>query len=107
MHLTWRYVTVSHVLGEISTPYPNINRCAIMEQNSEEFTERVRLLANSILERFNEEQITPQEAGLVILALAHRLMTVLEKNPAERQNFVLQFISLVNRYLAGDLEEGD
>lgn len=76
-----------------------------MHQNSEEFSERVRLLANSILERFNEEQITPQEAGWVILALTHRLMTVLEKNPADRQNFVLQFISLVNRYLAGELEE--
>jgi len=78
-----------------------------MDQNPEEFSERVRLLANSILERFNEEQITPQEAGWVILALAHRLMTVLEKNPTERQNFVLQFISLVNQYLAGDLEEGN
>jgi hypothetical protein len=78
-----------------------------MDQNTDEIPERVRLLANGILERFNEEQVTPQEAGWVILALAHRLMTVLEKNPAERQNFVLQFISLVNRYLAGDLEEGD
>ena len=76
-----------------------------MDPNDEKFSERVRLLANSILERFNEEQVTPQEAGLVILALAHRLMTVLEKNPEERQNFVLQFISLVNQYLAGELEE--
>ncbi|MFW6126882.1 MAG: hypothetical protein ACOC6K_01575 [Thermodesulfobacteriota bacterium] len=76
-----------------------------MDPTDEKFTERVRLLANSILERFNEENVTPQEAGLVILALAHRLMTVLEKNPEERQNFVLQFISLVNQYLAGDLEE--
>ena len=77
-----------------------------MDPNSEEFSERVRVLANSILERFNEEQVTPQEAGYVILALAHRLMTVLEKNPEDRQNFVLQFISLVNQYLAGELEEG-
>lgn len=76
-----------------------------MDPNDEKFSERVRALANSILERFNEEQVTPQEAGLVILALAHRLMTVLEKNPEERQNFVLQFISLVNQYLAGELEE--
>lgn len=73
-----------------------------MDPNSPEFTERVRLLANSILERFNEEQVTPQEAGWVILALAHRLMTVLEQNPEQRQNFVLQFISLVNQYLAGE-----
>jgi hypothetical protein len=77
----------------------------IMDPNDEKFNERIRLLANSILERFNKENVTPQEAGLVILALAHRLMTVLEKNPEERQNFVLQFIGLVNQYLAGDLEE--
>jgi hypothetical protein len=76
-----------------------------MDPNSAEFTERVRLLANSILERFNEEQVTPKEAGLVILALAHRLMTVLEQNPEDRQNFVLQFISLVNQYLAGGMQD--
>ncbi len=75
-----------------------------MDPNSAEFTERVRLLANSILERFNEEQISPREAGWVILALAHRLMTVLEQNPEDRQNFVLQFIGLVNQYLAGGVE---
>ena len=51
----------------------------IMDPNDEKFNERIRLLANSILERFNEENVTPQEAGLVILALAHRLLTVLEK----------------------------
>ncbi|MGQ9687657.1 MAG: hypothetical protein ACUVXF_02540 [Desulfobaccales bacterium] len=76
-----------------------------MNQNSEAFSERIRLLANSILERFNEEQVTPQEAGWVILALTHRLMTVLEQNPEDRQNFVLQFINLVNQYLAGELRE--
>jgi hypothetical protein len=75
-----------------------------MDLNSEQVTERVRLLANSILERFNEEQITPEEAGWVVLALTHRLLTVLETNPADRQAFVLQFISLVNQYLAGDLQ---
>jgi hypothetical protein len=75
-----------------------------MDPNSPEFSDRVRLLANSILERFNEEQITPQEAGWVILALTHRLMTVLEQNPADRQTFVMQFISLINQYLAGDLQ---
>ncbi len=75
-----------------------------MDLNSEPVTERVRLLANSILERFNEEQITPEEAGWVVLALTHRLLTVLEKNPEGRQAFVLQFISLVNQYLAGDLQ---
>ena len=76
-----------------------------MNQNTEAFSERIRLLANSILERFNEEQVTPQEAGWVILALTHRLMTVLEQNPEDRQNFVLQFINLINQYLAGELRE--
>jgi hypothetical protein len=76
-----------------------------MDLNSEEFSERVRSVANGVLERFNQEQITPQEAGWVILALAHRLLTVLENNPEDRQAFIMQFISLVNQYLAGDLQE--
>ena len=75
-----------------------------MDLNSEQVTERVRVLANSILERFNDEQITPEEAGWVVLALTHRLLTVLEQKPADRQAFVLQFIGLVNQYLAGDLQ---
>ncbi len=75
-----------------------------MDPNSEEFSERVRSLANGILERFNKEQVTPQEAGWIILALTHRLLTVLEQNPADRQAFVMQFISLVNQYLSGDLQ---
>ncbi len=75
-----------------------------MDLNSEQVTERVRLLANNILERFNEEQVTPEEAGWVVLALTHRLLTVLEQNPEGRQAFVLQFISLVNQSLAGDLQ---
>jgi hypothetical protein len=76
-----------------------------MDPNSEEFSERVRSLANGILERFNQEQITPQEAGWVILALTHRLLMVLENNPEDRQTFIMQFISLVNQYLAGDLQQ--
>ncbi len=76
-----------------------------MDLNSEEFSERVRSVANGILERFNQEQITPQEAGWVIMALTHRLLTVLENHPEDRQAFIMQFISLVNQYLAGDLQE--
>jgi hypothetical protein len=75
-----------------------------MDLNSEELSERVRAVANSILLRFNEEQVTPEEAGWVILALTHRLLTVLGEDPEKRQAFVLQFISLVNQYLAGDLQ---
>jgi hypothetical protein len=76
-----------------------------MDQFSEAGTERVRTMANSILERFNEEQVSPEEAGWGILALTHRLLKILEENPAERQAFVLQFISLINQYLAGDFEK--
>jgi hypothetical protein len=76
-----------------------------MDLNSEELSERVRSVANGILERFNQEQITPQEAGWVILALTHRLLMVLENNPEDRQTFIMQFISLVNQYLAGDLQQ--
>lgn len=76
-----------------------------MEPTSEALVERVRPLVNSILERFNEEQVTPREAGWVILALTHRLLTVLQQSPQERQTFVLQFINLVNRFLAGEMEE--
>lgn len=77
----------------------------MMNQETEEFSERIRYLANSILERFNEEQVTPKEAGWVILALTHRLLMVLESSPEERRNFILQFISLVNQFLAGTLGE--
>jgi len=75
-----------------------------MDLSPEQLSERVRSLANSILERFNEENVTPEEAGWVILALTHRLLTVLEKDPEDRRAFVLQFINVVNQYLAGDLQ---
>ena len=75
-----------------------------MEPTPEDQAERVRPLINSILERFNAEQITPKEAGWVILGLSHRLMTVMEQDPEERQAFILQFINLVNQYLAGELQ---
>ena len=75
-----------------------------MEPTPDDQAERVRPLINSILERFNAEQITPKEAGWVILGLSHRLMTVLEQDPEERQAFILQFINLVNQYLAGELQ---
>jgi hypothetical protein len=32
-------------------------------------------------------------------------LTVLENDPEDRQAFIMQFISLVNQYLAGDLQE--
>ncbi len=67
--------------------------------------ERLRLLINNVLERFNQENVTPQEAGMVILGLTHRLMTVLEGTPEVRRQFILNFINLVNQYLSGDFQE--
>ncbi len=72
---------------------------------AEDLAERVRPLVNDILERFNQEGITPQEAGFVVLALAHRLMTVLADKPEEQRGFVLQIVNLINNYLAGELQE--
>lgn len=72
---------------------------------AEDLAERVRPLVNDILERFNQENITPQEAGFVVLALAHRLMTVLKDKPEEQRGFILQVVNLINNYLAGGLQE--
>ena len=66
--------------------------------------ERVRPLVNEILERFNQEHLAPAEAGMVIMALTHRLMTVLEPNPEARRHFVLTLIDMVNRYMSGEFE---
>ncbi len=74
-------------------------------ESMEETAERVRPLVNEILDRFNQQDLTPADAGMVILALIHRLMTVLEGNPEARRYFVLTLINMVNRYLAGELQE--
>lgn len=72
---------------------------------AEDLAERVRPLVNDILERFNQENITTQEAGFVVLALAHRLMTVLDDKPEEQRGFVLQVVNLINNYLTEGLQE--
>jgi hypothetical protein len=63
--------------------------------------QRVRPLVNDILERFNQDHITPEEAGMVILALTHRLLGVLAEFPETRQRFVMSTINLMNNYLSG------
>ena len=79
-----------------------------MEKNAAgEMAERVRPLVNNILERFNQENITPQEAGFVVLALAHRLLTTLDGKPEEQRGFILQVVNLINNYLAGDLQDNE
>ncbi len=41
--------------------------------SDEEMEARVRPLVNEILERFNQENVSPSQAGLVVLALIYRL----------------------------------
>jgi|UniRef100_A0A7C3WI05 hypothetical protein len=75
------------------------------EITAQQFAERVRPIVNEILEGFNQKGVTPKEAGMVILALTHRLMTVLAENPEEQRSFILQVVNLINNYLAGGLSE--
>jgi hypothetical protein len=74
------------------------------ELSPEELGERVRPMVNEILDRFNQEHLSPAAAGMVILALTHRLMTVLEEDPEGRRYFVLTLVNMVNRYLAGEFQ---
>lgn len=75
-----------------------------IEQSREfELAERVRPLVNEILARFNEENINPQEAGTVIIALMHRLLQNLDDNPEAQRLFTLSVVQLINQHLAGNL----
>jgi hypothetical protein len=73
--------------------------------NDEELEESVRPLVNEILERFNQEGVSPSQAGMVILALTYRLLEVLQDTPEARRFFILTLINLINNYLAEELEE--
>ncbi len=70
-----------------------------------EIAEKVRPVVNEILERFNRENITPPEAGMVILALISRLLDVLEEHPAPRRDFILNLINIINSYLVREVGE--
>jgi hypothetical protein len=96
------YVTVSHdFAGAAASEGEN----GMAQTPEERLAERVRPLVNDILARFNEEGVTPQEAGMIVLALTHRIMKVLGGNPEEQRGFILQVVNLINNYLAGELEE--
>jgi len=74
-----------------------------------ELAARVRPLVNEILERFNQENITPPEAGMVVLALVSRLLEVMEGHPEPRRYFILNLINVINSYLvqeAGEAPQG-
>jgi hypothetical protein len=72
--------------------------------SDEEMEARVRPLVNEILERFNQEDVSPSQAGLVVLALIYRLMEVMHDAPEARRFFILSLINLVNNYLAEEME---
>jgi hypothetical protein len=64
----------------------------------------VRPLVNEILERFNQEDVAPSQAGMVILGLIYRLMEVMREAPEARRFFILALINLINNYLAEEME---
>jgi len=74
--------------------------------SDEEMEASIRPLVNEILDRFNEESVSPSQAGLVILALIYRLLEVLKDEPEARRFFILTLINLINNYLAEEMEEG-
>jgi hypothetical protein len=69
-----------------------------------ELSERLCQIVNEILAMFNEQKVTPPEAGTVVLALIHRLMGVLEDSPESRRAFVASVIEVVNEHLLGIIE---
>jgi hypothetical protein len=71
----------------------------------EEMAEQLRPLVNAILNRFNQEGLSPAEAGMVILALVHRLMGVLASAPEARRHFVIMMINMINSFLTGEMDK--
>jgi hypothetical protein len=74
--------------------------------SDEEMEARVRPLVNEILDRFNGENVSPSQAGMVILGLIYRLLEVMHDAPEARRFFILTLINLVNNYLAREMETG-
>jgi hypothetical protein len=73
--------------------------------DDEELEESIRPLVNEILERFNQEEVSPSQAGMVVLALTYRILEVLQDAPEARRFFILTLINLINNYLAEEMEE--
>jgi hypothetical protein len=72
-----------------------------------ELSERLCQIVNEILAKFNEKNVTPSEAGTIVLALIHRLMGVLQDNQEVQRAFVTSIIGVVNEHLLGILEGSD
>jgi hypothetical protein len=73
----------------------------------EDMEQRITPLVNSIFDRFNQENISPSEAGMVTLALVYRIMEILKDAPEARRFFVLTLINVINNFLAEAVEGQD
>ena len=73
-------------------------------ESDTEMAEQIRPLVNEVLEIFNERQVSPAEAGMVVLSLTFRLLEVLKETPEARRHFILTLINLINNYLADELQ---
>jgi len=77
------------------------------EEIDAEMAERLRPLVNAILEIFNQRQVSPADAGMVIISLTYRLLEALKEAPEARRHFVATLITLINNFLTGELESAD
>ena len=73
-------------------------------ESDADLAERIRPLVNEILEIFNERQISPADAGMVVLSLTYRLLEIMKEAPEARRHFILTLINLINNYLADELQ---
>src|SRR5512135_2360307 len=71
---------------------------------STELSDRLCEIVNEILAMFNQKNVTPSEAGTLVLALIHRLMGMLQDDPEVQRAFVTSIIGVVNEHLLGILE---
>lgn len=69
-----------------------------------ELSDRLLKIVNNILAEFNRLEVTPKEAGTIIMALTHRLMSVLDDHPEAQRAFVASLIEVVNAHLLGRLQ---
>jgi hypothetical protein len=72
-----------------------------------ELSEKLCQIVNEVLATFNQKNVTPSEAGTIVLALIHRLMGVLHDNPEVQRAFVTSIIGVVNEHLLGILDSGE
>ena len=75
-------------------------------ESDAELAERLRPLVNDILETFNQRQVSPSDAGFVVLSLTYRLLQVLKEAPEARRHFISTLISLINNYLSEEFNSG-